>query len=72
MIDKYDVLLVLSKIKEFYKNRKNLCCRYRIIKKDWMYRYYYTLRMKRSSEYRKKNPLEIENAIHKAGVLKTK
>lgn len=69
-MDKYDLLIVLSKIREIYKDRNNLYSKYLIIKKDWIIRYYYIIRMKKSTEYRKKNPLEMKNIIHKVGVLK--
>lgn len=70
-MDKYDLLLILHKIREFYRERDTLYHRYLLIKKDWILRYYYALRMKKSSEYRKKQPApKMENVIHKAGVLK--
>ena len=73
-IDKYDILIIRDFIRKYINDRKYMHKRYQFFKKDWLVRYYYTLRAKRSASYHKKNggDLPMHKAIERAFVLDTR
>jgi hypothetical protein len=78
-MDKYDLLFLLDYIKSIFhtiidflkkEKRVGILNKYNLMKKEWLLMQYYTLRNKRSVNYRKKHG-EVGSSvgIHKALVL---
>lgn len=75
-MDKYDILFILDNLNRILKEikskslseyKRSLYCRYLQLKKDWLMRKYYVLRIKRSISYSEKHGgADIQHGIHKA------